>query len=316
MAKPMAERGAREGMVTGPIGPALSRPSGPTVRATTWDDARNFVVHLRLPFQLTLAPFMLWGAAVSHARLSARFGLAFVVLQVCFYGGTTAFNSHYDRDEGPVGGLETPPPPGPWLLPGSLALQGLGLGLAALIDARLFTVYLVYAVLGVLYSHPSTRWKARPYASWAVVMFGQGALAALAGVVAGRGVVTPAVVWGLGGAAAFVGALYPLTQLFQVAEDTARGDVTAAIALGRRGACAASIVLSLIGAACLSRSAQLAGRPLDAMLLALAGLPMTLGASWVCRPVAPRTVFRRISVVQLGAGAGFGLYTVFRLLCG
>lgn len=284
-------------------------------RVTRLDDAKNFLVHLRLPFQLTLAPFMLWGAAVSHARPSPTFALAFVVLQVCFYGGTTAFNSHYDRDEGPVGGLEAPPPPGPWLLPGSLLLQGAGLGLAALIDLRFFAVCLVYAALGVLYSHPSTRWKSRPFLSWLVVMIGQGSLGALAGVVAtGDASVTREAAWGLVGAAMLVGALYPLTQLFQTGEDAARGDVTAAIVLGRRGTCTASIALSALGAASMSMSADLGGRPLDAVLLALAWLPMTLGALWVCRPLRPLVVFRRVSIVQIGAGVGFGVYTIVRLL--
>jgi 4-hydroxybenzoate polyprenyltransferase len=194
------------------LAPTTQAPCHGAPAATSFDHAKNLLVHLRLPFQLTLAPFMLWGAAVSHARLSLRFALAFVVLQVCFYGGTTAFNSHYDRDEGPVGGLEAPPPPGPWLLPGSLVLQGFGLVLAGLIDPRFFAACLLYAALGVLYSHPRTRWKARPFVSWAVVMVGQGSLAGLAGVVAsGEARVTPEAAWGLAGAALLVGALYPLS---------------------------------------------------------------------------------------------------------
>jgi 1,4-dihydroxy-2-naphthoate octaprenyltransferase len=285
----------------------------PPQEGRAFDHAKNLLVHLRLPFQLTLAPFMLWGAAVSHARLSLRFALAFVILQICFYGGTTAFNSHYDRDEGPVGGLEAPPPAGPWLLKGSLALQGVGLALAALIDPRFFAVCLAYAALGFFYSHPSTRWKARPFASWAAVMLGQGVLGALAGVVASdEATVTGEAAWGLAGAALLVGALYPLTQLFQTEEDGARGDVTAAMALGRRGTCGASIALSVVGAACMSMSAHLGARALEVPLLALACLPMAIGALWVCRPAPNLEVFRRVSLVQIGAGAGFGAYTLLR----
>jgi len=238
-------------------------------------------------------------------------------MQICFYGGTTAFNSHYDKDEGPVGGIEAPPPPGPWLLPGSLALQGLGLALAALVDVRFFAVCLVYAVLGVMYSHPSTRLKARPFGSWAVVMFGQGALGALAGVVAtGTARVTAEAAWGLAGASLLVGALYPLTQLFQVAEDAARGDRTAAIVLGRRGTCAAAVGLSVVGAVCMALSADAGGRALDAVVLGGAWVPMSAGAIWACRDVPMRTMFRRVTVVQVSAGVGFGLYTLLRLVTG
>ena len=296
---------------------AGAKPVAPAASSSglAWAHAKNFVVHLRLPFQLTLAPFMLWGAAISHARLDAHFALAFVTLQVCFYGGTTAFNSHYDKDEGPVGGIEAPPPPGPWLLPGSVILQVLGLGLAAVVGLRFFVACLVYAVLGVLYSHPSTRLKARPFGSWAVVMVGQGALGALAGFVAtGASHLTAEAAWGLAGAAILVGALYPLTQLFQTEEDGARGDRTAAMVLGRQGTCLASIALSVAGAACMALSARSGGRPVDAVLLGLACLPMIAGAIWACRPLDVRAMFRRVTVVQVGAGAGFGLYTLLRLL--
>ena len=302
-----------ESALRGALPPAVAGE----VRSPTWGHARNFLVHLRLPFQLTLAPFMLWGAALAHTPLGWRFALAFVVLQVCFYGGTTAFNSHYDKDEGPVGGLEAPPPPGPWLLPGSLALQAVGLALAAFVDRRFFAACVLYAVLGVMYSHPSTRLKARPFGSWAVVMFGQGALGALAGVVAtGAARVSAEAAWGLAGAALLVGALYPLTQLFQVEEDALRGDRTAAMVLGRRGTCAAAIVLSVMGALCMALSARVAGRPLDALVLGGAWVPMAAGALWACRDVPMRTMFRRVTVVQVSAGVGFGLYTLLRLVTG
>jgi 1,4-dihydroxy-2-naphthoate octaprenyltransferase len=202
-------------------------------------------------------------------------------------------------------------------LPGSIGLQVGGLVIAALLDWRFFAVCVIYAALGALYSHPRTRWKARPFVSWSVVMFGQGALGVLAGVVAtGTASITSEAAWGIGGAALLVGALYPLTQLFQTEEDAARGDVTAAMALGRRGTCAASIALSVAGSAFMAASARQGGRPLDALLLGLAFVPMAAGTAWVCRPLPPRAVFRRVTVVQIGAGAGFGLYAIARLVAG
>ncbi len=277
-------------------------------------DVKNFLIHLRLPYQLTLAPFMVWGAALAKAPVSMRFAVGFAVLHICFYGGTTAYNSHYDRDQGPVGGLAKPPPPGPWLLPGSLALQGLGLAIAAWVGWRFFAVCLVYGVLGVLYSNPRTRWKGKPLLSWAAVMFGQGVLGSAAGVVIDSDArVSPHVVWGLFAAAALVGALYPLTQLFQTEEDRARGDRTAAMMLGRRGTCTAAIVLSALGAACAAASAHAAGRAVDAWLLATAVVPMALGALWVCARADASTQYRRISRFQIGAGASFGVYAVLRL---
>jgi hypothetical protein len=288
-----------------------SRSNLSNVGAGAW----NFVVHLRLPFQLVLAPFMLWGAALAHASIGARFVVAFVVLHVCFYGGTTAYNSHYDRDEGPVGGLAHPPPAGPWLLPGSLALQGLGLAVAAAISGAFFVVCASFAILGVLYSHPSTRWKGNPWRSWLTVIIGQGALGTASGVAVASSLhVTPEIAWGVAGASMTAGAAYPLTQLFQVDEDEARGDRTVAIALGRNGTRWASGGLFVLGALFMAASARAAGRTSEAILLGLTALPLVAGVLWVCGSAEPPTIYRRISLFQRAAGLAFGSYAAFRMI--
>lgn len=268
-------------------------------------------MHLRLPFQLMLAPFMLLGAALAHARLDLRFALAFIVVHICMYGGTTAFNSHYDRDEGPIGGLEKPPPVGPWLLPGSLILQAVGLVVALAIGARFAIVCVLFGVLGVLYSHPIPRFKGKPLPSWLTIMFAQGGLGALAGAVVDPAPFTTELAWGVAAAAALVGGLYPISQSFQLEEDRARGDRTVAIMLGRRGTPIAASVLSIVGCMCMLASAWSAGRTLDMWLFALAPIPMIVGATWACRE-AP-DAFRRVMTYQVGASLAFGVYVVYRL---
>jgi 4-hydroxybenzoate polyprenyltransferase len=179
---------------------------------------------------------------------------------------------------------------------------------------QFFVACLAFTILGILYSHPATRWKGNPWLSWLVVMGGQGGIGTAAGVVAGQSAhLTPEIACGLVAAAALVGGLYPLTQLFQTEEDHARGDRTTAIALGRTGTRAASAFLSLIGAAFAGLSAYFAGRNADALLLALAAVPMTAGAIWVCAPGETKAVFRRVSRFQLAAGGAFGVYAVLRL---
>ncbi len=287
--------------------------------ATTADSAKNFLIHLRLPFQLLLAPFMLWGAALAHARLSLRFACAFLVLHICFYGGTTAFNSHYDKDEGPIGGLENPPPPGPWLLPGSLILQGGGIALAWLVNPAFSMACLAFGILGFMYSHPGPRWKANPWLSWLTVMVGQGMLGGLAGNFAaneGRGMrpdLGAEVICGLLGAASLVGALYPPSQLFQIEEDRARGDRTAAIVLGQRGTALASMILSILGAVFLAASSYFGHRTLDALVILAAGIPFGIAAARVCRPADSKTLFRRVSWFQKVSGGSFAAYALVRL---
>src|SRR4051812_29698615 len=87
-------------------------------RLTLW----TLVVHLRLPFQLLLAPVYLWGWLLGGGGLSGSVMLGFLAFHLFLYGGATAFNSYYDRDEGPVGGLERPPPVVAELLPFSFVM--------------------------------------------------------------------------------------------------------------------------------------------------------------------------------------------------
>jgi 1,4-dihydroxy-2-naphthoate octaprenyltransferase len=276
--------------------------------------AKNFLVHLRLPFQALLVPFMLFGAALSHGRLTWRFALAFVVLHVCFYGGTTAFNSHYDKDEGPIGGLETPPPPGTWLLPGSLVLQAIGLALAAVVGLAFFGVCASFAALGVLYSHPLTRFKGKPWPSWLTVMFGQGMLGAVAGVTAmDGGRYSRELGFAIVACGAIVGALYPLSQIFQLDEDARRGDRTVALMLGKRAVPVVSTALLEVGCMLMAFAAWELHRTIDAALFAAAPIPLGVGAFWACRAEGDRAVFRRVALFQIVASSAFGAYAAVRL---
>ena len=197
--------------------------------------------HLRVPFQLSLAPLFLWGyflAAPPDARLPHPLALilGFIAFHFCLYTGITAFNSAYDRDEGPVGGMLKPPPVPKRLLEFSLLIQCLGALLACIVGPTFLTLYLLIALLGVAYSHPRLRWKAHPLASVLTVLIGQGAFGYFAGWAVARGDLISALnLRGVGGllSAAFTTlGLYPLTQVYQIEEDRARGDRTLAVALG------------------------------------------------------------------------------------
>jgi len=82
------------------------------------------------------------------ARPGWRLAPAFFAFHFLLYTGITAFNSYYDRDEGPVGGLEHPPPIHQALLPLSLLLQAAGLARAAFVGAWFAGIYLVFVALG------------------------------------------------------------------------------------------------------------------------------------------------------------------------
>jgi 4-hydroxybenzoate polyprenyltransferase len=285
--------------------------------------ARTLVVHLRLPFQLLLAPIFLWGWLLAGGGLSARFALAFVAVHLFLYGGVTAFNSYYDRDAGPIGGLERPPPVVRELLPFAVAVQAIGWALAALVNLWFAAIYAVFVGLSFLYSHPRVRLKAHPWASLVTVAFGQGALAFAGAWAASRGDLRS-----LAGAEGLLGALaatlivlglYPLTQLYQVEEDRARGDRTIAVAWGARRCFVLALgCTALGGVAMLAVVGRLYG-PGDGLLVG-AGLAAQLAAvAWWARHFDLRRVlwnFRFVMRLNTASAATLAGYLGVKLLGG
>ena len=219
--------------------------------------ARALLRHLRLPFNALLSPIYLWGAWLAPGEPeAARLVLGWLALHVFLYGGTTAFNSFYDRDEGPIGGMRHPDPVPSRLLPWSLVVQLAGLPLAWALGPAFATTYLVLGLLAAAYSHPATRWKASPGASLSVVALGQGGVGSLAGWWAALGrdanpateLATVGPWWAAFVAATVLVGQYVVSQAYQVEEDGRRGDRTIAVVLGAGRALRLALVPAAIGA--------------------------------------------------------------------
>jgi 1,4-dihydroxy-2-naphthoate octaprenyltransferase len=271
---------------------------------------RLFLPHLRLPFQLTLAPIFLWGALLSGGRWGWETLAAFLSLHLFLYPAATAFNSAYDRDEGPVGGLEAPPPVPPGLLGFSLALGAAGVLLAVPAGYAFLLLYLMAAGWTAAYSHPSTRWKAGPVSSMLAIALGQGAVGFAAGWAAAAplDLADPLFLAGAASAALTSVGLYPATQVFQIGEDRARGDKTLAVTLGPARALRLGALLLLGGGALAAWAASrwpggwhAAAASLG--YLALVALQLRLAAT-VNRP----HLFRRAMRVVNTGTAGFLLF--------
>ncbi len=154
-------------------------------------------------------------------------------------GGTLALNSAFDRDEGDIGYLDHPPPPPKGLALGAMALMACGCILAWWFLPRAYTWAIVACtILSVLYSVPPVRLKAVAGADLLINMIGYGALTFAAGALATDLAATsdPALArrcWLLAGSFGMLfGAFYPMTQIYQIPEDAARGDQTLALRLG------------------------------------------------------------------------------------
>ncbi len=285
-----------------------------------WALARTLIIHLRLHFQLLLAPIFVWAFLLAGGRLDLRFWIAFVAFHLCLYGGTTAFNSYYDRDEGPVGGLEKPPPVHAALLPFSLLLQGVGALLAIFVNLPFLLIYLTIFAMGAAYSHPALRWKARPLGGLLTVAIGQGLLAGLGGWVSVAATPTlPTLLgWlGISAAALITTGFYPITQIYQIEEDLARGDLTFAAWRGPQGAFTFAIV-TLAGAALLL--IWVMGQALglwQAVIVAGCYLGLLSAIIWWARHFEPTQVignFRRVMRIYTMTCGGFLAFLALHLL--
>ncbi len=201
-----------------------------------------WIRHLRLPFNVLLTPIYLYGIVIAAHTTGVPRPLAdpatwlgWLSLHLFLYGGTTAFNSYYDRDEGPVGGMLHPPAVDAGLLPFSLIVQAVGLVLAGFVGTAFVVAWIVLFLVFTAYSHPAIRLKARPAAALTAIALGQGAVGFVLGwtvVAPPDGLAAPATLVRMAATAAIVTGLYIVTQSYQALEDGARGDRTLPVLLG------------------------------------------------------------------------------------
>lgn len=216
------------------------------------------------------------------AGLLARAWLAWVV---CLNGGTLAYNSAWDRDTTPVAYLADPPEPPPGTAAWALALMLAGVPLGWSVSPLFGSVVAGCVALSVGYSHPRTRWKGVPGLDLLINVAGYGFGTTLAGLVAGAAAAgAPAAPdaagwWLAAGFGLLFGSFYPMTQIYQMEADRARGDVTLALRLGVGRALAAAWALGLAATVCLLRWTALAQVPPAAPASAL-GLWLAGTAAW------------------------------------
>jgi 4-hydroxybenzoate polyprenyltransferase len=206
----------------------------------------------------------LLAVGLAGAARGERLGpaLAGVLLWVvCLNGGTLALNSAFDRDEGDVAYLHRPPAPPSHLAAASLALMGIGQVLAFRLPWPYPIVYAVCLVMSIAYSVPPVRLKAVGGADWLINMAGFGTLTPLAGWAATGLRLEPARGLVLLAFCPLFAALYPLTQLYQVEEDTRRGDRTLACVLGIRRSLTAALVATVLAFGLFAAAGLRAGWP-------------------------------------------------------
>jgi len=197
----------------------------------------NFIIHLRLHYQfLILSGGYLAAALIVDEVNWVQYWVQFINVHVLLFGGATAFNSWHDKDEGPIGGLKSPPEMHQWMRSASMVLQFFGLIWAINVNWNFTIIYAVSILFFWLYSSPLTRWKGKPVLSLIAIGVSTGTNSFFMGFLAAGGY---PITWFEDltalGVSFLILSLYPVSQVFQTEEDQKRGDVTFAAKFGLKG---------------------------------------------------------------------------------
>ena len=93
----------------------------------------SFVKHLRIHYQLLLlSGTFLLGGVFSKGTDYSHFIIQYFNVHILLFGGLTVYNSYWDNDSGPIGGLKHPPKVEPWFHISSLIVQLIGLFIASI----------------------------------------------------------------------------------------------------------------------------------------------------------------------------------------
>lgn len=182
-----------------------------------------------------------------------------LVWVICLNGGTLAINSAFDRDEEDVAYLRAPPRPPPYLFAFGFTLMAFGFGVAWQFGGGFRLAYGLCFILSLLYSVPPFRLKAVAGADWFINMWGFGTLTPWAGWALTGLPVTPVGRTVLLAFCPLFAALYPLTQLYQLHADRARGDHTMAGVLGVRSSLLVALAAVALAFALFGYAGALAG---------------------------------------------------------
>jgi len=196
------------------------------------------LLHLRLPFSLLLLPVYVFAISQTTNLNVINAVLVFIVWHLLVYPASNAYNSYFDKDEGSIALLKTPPKIQSNLYYLAVTLEWLGVALAVVVSWSFALCVLFYNALSKAYSHPKFRLKKYPIISFLVVFIFQGWFIYVATYYAVGNLFTGfnAKVF-LAGVicSCLIGASYPLTQVYQHNEDGKRGDITLSILLGIKG---------------------------------------------------------------------------------
>jgi 1,4-dihydroxy-2-naphthoate polyprenyltransferase len=201
---------------------------------------------LRFHFSFFLLPVYLFAISQVQSVDVPKAIMVFIILHVLVYPASNGYNSFMDRDETPIGGIRKPLQPTKQLLYTTVLMDSLAVILSILINYVFAVGILLYILASHAYSYRGIRLKRYPIGGFITVFIFQGAvifyITYIAVTMNNTTVVPilPCVISSL-----LLGALYPLTQIYQHEEDRKDGVTTISLMLGKKGTFLFSIVFFL-----------------------------------------------------------------------
>ncbi len=199
-------------------------------------EIKDALIHLRIPFSVLLLPVFLFALSQSESPGWQEGITIFIVLHLLVYPSSNAFNSYHDNDQGSIGGLESPPPINRFILYFSNAMDVSAVLLSSLLVGWEFGgLVSLYIIASRAYSHRKIRLKRYPILGFLWVIFFQGGFTFIACLFGLGAEVEPNMYLAAIAASLQIGAVYPISQIYQHEEDLADGVRTISYLLGYRG---------------------------------------------------------------------------------
>lgn len=207
---------------------------------------RSTIQLLRFHFSFFLLPVSLF--ALSQLK-TINWQIAVIVLAILHllvYPSSNGYNSYMDRDETAIGGLKSPMQPTKELFYTTVVMDIAAVVLSFFVSPLFSLCILLYILASRAYSYRRIRLKQYPIIGFLTVLIFQGALIffctyrTLVNKETAYVPILPCVISSL-----LIGALYPLTQIYQHEEDKRDGVTSISYLLGKRGTFVFSMVLFL-----------------------------------------------------------------------
>jgi 1,4-dihydroxy-2-naphthoate polyprenyltransferase len=207
---------------------------------------RSTIQLLRFHFSLFLLPVYFFALSQVPAINWVKAIFIFLILHLLVYPSSNGYNSYMDKDETPIGGLSAPLQPTQQLFYASVVMDVLAVVVSLFVSGVFAVGILLYILASRAYSYRGVRLKKFPVIGFLVVFVFQGAVVFF---ITYHGAdmqqtlhvpLLPCIISSL-----LIGALYPLTQIYQHEEDKKDGVITISYLLGKMGTFVLSMFLFL-----------------------------------------------------------------------